>query len=100
MDGAPTVWNLCVCLALQAPVTANPAAEQAGRTISLAGQWNFRLDPEGQGINQEWFGAALPKTIKLPGSTHENGYDTKTTGREAFWPKGRSRRAPASRKSS
>lgn len=40
------IVSLCVCLALQAPLAANPAAEQAGSTISLVGQWNFRLDVE------------------------------------------------------
>lgn len=63
--------------------------EAVGRdadTIDLAGKWSFRLDPANVGQQQKWFQGDLPDTIKLPGSTTENGYgdditiDTKWTG--------------------
>jgi hypothetical protein len=57
--------------------------------IDLAGQWDFRLDPEGVGEDQKWFEQGLPDKINLPGSTAENGFgdditaSTKWTG--GFW---------------
>jgi beta-galactosidase/beta-glucuronidase len=43
-------------------------------TLSLAGKWDFKLDPHNQGIKQRWFDAKLPETIVLPGTTDEAGY--------------------------
>jgi len=43
-------------------------------SISLAGQWNFRLDPQNVGEKENWFEIDLPQKIKLPGSTTENGF--------------------------
>jgi len=40
----------------------------------LSGEWEFALDPTNSGEREEWFGKTLPNTIKLPGSTDENGY--------------------------
>lgn len=54
--------------------------------ISLAGQWSFQLDPNGIGEKEKWFETDLPQSIKLPGSTVENGFgndisvDTQWTG--------------------
>lgn len=64
-----------------------PAAElpPASKTLPLAGSWAFRLDPEDQGVQANWFKTRLPDTIKLPGSTDENGFGTKTTEREPHW---------------
>ena len=50
-----------------------PAAE----TLSLAGQWRFRLDEKNQGIPQQWYAGVLPPAsagrgqIALPGTTDE-----------------------------
>jgi hypothetical protein len=80
---------LLLALAFRAGPTqqaaAGPRAGPAARAISLAGAWSFRLDPQDQGLAERWFDAVLPRKTKLPGSTDENGYGTKTTGREAFW---------------
>jgi len=46
-------------------------------TISLAGKWKFRLDPEKVGEKEEWFKTALPDNIKLPGSCQDQGYGEK-----------------------
>jgi len=51
----------------------------AGDTLSLAGEWRFRTDPMDKGIEERWFGAWLPGTVRisgtvrLPGSMAENG---------------------------
>ena len=39
--------------------------------VSLAGDWNFALDPDGLGIGEAWFARALPGSIALPGTTDE-----------------------------
>jgi len=55
-------------------------------SISLAGQWSFKLDPNDIGQQEKWYDIRLADSIKLPGSTAENGYgddpsvDTKWTG--------------------
>ena len=63
------------------------ALDRQRGTISLAGRWQFQLDPENKGEREKWSGSKLPDRIKLPGSTAENGFgddisvDTKWTGR-------------------
>lgn len=55
-------------------------------TISLAGEWRFRLDPDDEGERAEWHRTRLPEVIPLPGSTAEAGFgedisvDTEWTG--------------------
>ena len=48
------------------------------KMISLAGKWSFKLDPENEGISQQWFTKALPDSITLPGTTDEAGYGEET----------------------
>jgi len=62
-------------------------ATKAGLSkISLAGRWSFKLDPKDVGQREKWYAGKLDDSIKLPGSTAENGYgdepsvDTKWTG--------------------
>jgi hypothetical protein len=56
------------------------------KSIPLAGQWLFKLDPANIGEKEKWFNSKLPDQINLPGSTTENGFgdditlDTKWTG--------------------
>ncbi|NIO41163.1 MAG: beta-glucuronidase, partial [Burkholderiales bacterium] len=63
-----------------------PTPSKEAATISLAGQWSFKLDPKDVGQQEKWYAGKLPDSIKLPGSTAENGYgddpsvDTKWTG--------------------
>ncbi|MCP4261472.1 MAG: hypothetical protein GY774_28815 [Planctomycetes bacterium] len=60
--------------------------EHNGKTISLAGQWHFKLDHSNTGEKEKWYSSKLPDQINLPGSTIENGFgdditlDTKWTG--------------------
>ena len=46
--------------------------------LSLDGEWRFRLDPYGVGTEERWFAARLPDRIRLPGSTDEQGFGTRT----------------------
>jgi len=46
------------------------AAPDVG-TVSLAGRWRFRLDPNKAGVEQRWYATRLPGEIKLPGTTDE-----------------------------
>jgi len=48
-------------------------------TISLAGKWKFKLDPQGVGQKAEWFKTNLTDNIELPGSCEQRGYGMKTT---------------------
>jgi len=48
-------------------------------TISLAGRWNFKLDPDKKGEQEEWFKSELNENVYLPGSCEEQGYGNKTT---------------------
>lgn len=47
------------------------------QTIDLAGQWQFRMDPDGCGVDDNWFAGGFEETVELPGSMVENnkGYD-------------------------
>ena len=47
------------------------AGSQPAMTMSLAGQWRFALDPDREGLQQEFFNRDLPRRISLPGSTDE-----------------------------
>ena len=58
----------------------------APRSISLAGQWRFQVDPEDAGQKERLFERSLPDKITLPGSLPAQGIgdditiDTKWTG--------------------
>jgi beta-galactosidase/beta-glucuronidase len=53
-------------------VQALPAfAEEAVQ--SLAGEWRFQLDAKDDGAKEKWFTRKLADTVKLPGTTDENG---------------------------
>lgn len=41
---------------------------------SLQGQWLFALDPNDQGLAEQWYNKSLNDTINLPGSLQEQGY--------------------------
>ena len=52
----------------------------AQEEISLAGNWEFRLDQSDQGINEAWYKQPLGGSIALPGTTDEAKQGTKTVG--------------------
>lgn len=43
-------------------------------SISLAGTWAFRMDPNHVGEADQWYSSSLPDRIPLPGSTDTAGY--------------------------
>jgi hypothetical protein len=59
---------------------------RAAETVSLAGEWRFRLDREDAGVASSWFNTALTERIRLPGSLQAQGMgdpvtvDTKWVG--------------------
>src|SRR6056297_984036 len=38
---------------------------------SLAGSWQFALDPANAGVRERWYSRSLGDTIQLPGTTDE-----------------------------
>ncbi|HEX2393753.1 MAG TPA: beta-galactosidase [Bacteroidales bacterium] len=54
--------------------------------IDLSGEWEFRIDPDDEGISAGWFNTSFNEKVTLPGSmlTNGKGYDvtaeTKWTG--------------------
>jgi hypothetical protein len=56
---------LTLAISCQNPVNKN--------TINLAGDWNFKVDPQSRGITEKWYNSELSEKIHLPGSMAENG---------------------------
>ncbi len=56
---------LFLVLACQSPENKN--------TINLAGDWNFKADPQSRGVTEKWYNTGLSEKIRLPGSMAENG---------------------------
>src|SRR5512138_658716 len=55
-----------------AEAARSAAAAEAGRsTQSLAGRWQFALDPKDEGVAARWYERDLGDTIELPGTTEE-----------------------------
>ncbi len=42
-------------------------------SLSLAGEWGFRIDSLDQGVKSEWYNMPFDETVTLPGSMTENG---------------------------
>jgi hypothetical protein len=69
---------LALVTSCQSPVNNN--------TINLAGDWNFKADPQSKGITEKWYNTEFSEKIRLPGSMAENGkgeditVNTKWTG--------------------
>ena len=43
------------------------------KSLSLAGEWKFRIDSLDQGIEKKWYNEIALETVNLPGSMAENG---------------------------
>ena len=54
-------------LALASSLTANPS-------VDLSGEWRFALDPQDSGIAAPKEKAALPDSVRLPGSVTSQGF--------------------------
>ena len=51
-----TLIALCLSILVQA------------QTINLAGTWQFAIDRNDQGVNEQWYKRTLDDTIELPAS--------------------------------
>jgi hypothetical protein len=60
--------GLGLLVAFLPPALAQKPPE-ARDTLSLAGKWEFALDPNGAGTKEGWAGRTLPDTIDLPNTT-------------------------------
>jgi len=49
--------------------------------IDLSGQWNFKLDRDNVGINEQWYQQELPEQITLPGSLQEQSFGDKPSAK-------------------
>jgi hypothetical protein len=43
------------------------------KSLSLAGDWKFKIDSLDQGLQEEWYNTKFTENIRLPGSMAENG---------------------------
>lgn len=60
------------------------ACRQTENKQPLQGQWLFALDPDDQGLREQWYTHTLTDTILLPGSLQEQGYGN-DVGLETAW---------------
>jgi len=49
------------------------------QSISLAGEWNFRIDSLDEGVENKWYNDMWTETVLLPGSMAENGKGEEVT---------------------
>ncbi|HOS71458.1 MAG TPA: glycoside hydrolase family 2 TIM barrel-domain containing protein [Bacteroidales bacterium] len=47
--------------------------------LSLAGEWEFRIDSLDQGLSRKWYNEKFDESVKLPGSMAENGKGNEVT---------------------
>lgn len=71
--------NICIALTTaRLAGTSTFSSAATVRTLPLSGQWRFQLDAQNKGLSEVWHTKVLPDSIKLPGSTEQNGYGVKT----------------------
>ncbi|MDF9796407.1 hypothetical protein OKW21_001670 [Catalinimonas alkaloidigena] len=58
-------YLLAICISCSSP--------QPESTISLQGNWGFRIDSLDRGEQESWFTQSLEETVELPGSMATNG---------------------------
>lgn len=55
-------------------------AKEKPQAVSLAGEWQVRLDPDSSGVSRGYFRLENGQPIRLPGTLDEAGYGTPTEG--------------------
>jgi hypothetical protein len=55
-----------------------------GNKMDLSGKWSFQLDPQDQGIDEQWYNQHLADTISLPGSLQAQGFGEEV-GVDTHW---------------
>jgi len=58
------------------------SAVAGAESISLKGDWNFKLDPDNVGIKEQWFKQQLTDKARLPGSLDEQKLGIKNDAKE------------------
>jgi hypothetical protein len=53
--------------------------EDPRESLSLEGEWGFRIDSLDRGIQDKWYLEPMPETVRLPGSMAENGKGEEVT---------------------
>lgn len=80
---------LVICVSLCFAQLANASSNDLDVTqekISLAGDWKFKLDPDGVGENEKWHSLRLRDSANLPGSLDEQGLGYKYTEKSLHHP--------------
>jgi len=68
-----------ILLFLLVLVSCSSAKQEIRQSISISGEWNFRIDSLDKGIQYRWFNQISDETITLPGSMAENGKGEEVT---------------------
>lgn len=68
------VHRAALVLLFVASVAIDSVAAEPRDQLDLAGTWSLQLDPEDQGIEQQWFTQSLGETIQLPDSLQAQGF--------------------------
>lgn len=63
-----------ITLAMLIVMMGMHAALQAQTSISLAGQWQFRIDRKDEGVTGRWYTQTFSDPVKLPGAMQAQGY--------------------------
>jgi hypothetical protein len=63
--------KIIVLLLILTGCASNP--KEIRNSLSLAGEWKFRIDSLDNGIENKWYDSLGTETVKLPGSMAENG---------------------------
>ncbi|MEM9400773.1 MAG: sugar-binding domain-containing protein, partial [Verrucomicrobiota bacterium] len=66
----PLILTISLCFV--EIIQANDSEGSNTNTISLAGSWQFTLDPDNKGEKQKFYNTVLQETVQLPGTTDEN----------------------------
>jgi hypothetical protein len=61
---------LFLLLVVSGCTSQNP---EVRNSLSLTGEWKFKIDSLDQGINEKWYNMLFGESVKLPGSMAENG---------------------------
>ena len=70
MIHSQTIKTVAICFLL---AVLSSCKSESKLSIHLSGEWKFKIDSLGTGINEQWFGSTLSESISLPSSLAENG---------------------------
>jgi hypothetical protein len=69
--------NLLILILIVAGCTTKNI--EVRKSVSLNGEWKFKIDSLDRGINEKWYTDLFEETVKLPGSMAENGKGNEVT---------------------